>query len=114
MKAARQPNHERLAEARDAINEMSRPDITVSEFYEADVAFHIAMAGSSNNEAIYLVCWRSTMPWLSIYGAPLKDLRMGGEHFDSRETACPNPRCCSRWGWPTCRSAIPKSHYALL
>jgi GntR family transcriptional repressor for pyruvate dehydrogenase complex len=54
-KAAREPNHERLAEARDAVNEMSRPDITLSEFYEADVAFHIAMAGSSNNEAIYLV-----------------------------------------------------------
>jgi GntR family transcriptional regulator, transcriptional repressor for pyruvate dehydrogenase complex len=53
--AARRRDDERLAEAREALEAMSRPGIGVEEFEEADVRFHVALVRASGNEAMHLV-----------------------------------------------------------
>lgn len=46
---------ERLAEARLALAEMTRPNADVRTFHAADVRFHISLAGSGGNRAVPLV-----------------------------------------------------------
>jgi len=53
--AARARDPERLAEAREALEEMRRPGIGVEEFERGDVRFHVALVRASGNEAMHLV-----------------------------------------------------------
>jgi GntR family transcriptional repressor for pyruvate dehydrogenase complex len=53
--AARKPDGDRLAEAREALEEMSDPDIGIEAFDDADVRFHAALVRASGNEAMHLV-----------------------------------------------------------
>ncbi len=53
--AARAGDAERLAQAREALDQMRRPGIGVEEFEEADVRFHVALVRASGNEAMHLV-----------------------------------------------------------
>jgi GntR family transcriptional repressor for pyruvate dehydrogenase complex len=54
-RAARAPDRERLAEARQALEEMQDPEIDVESFDEADVRFHVSLVRASGNEAMHLV-----------------------------------------------------------
>jgi GntR family transcriptional repressor for pyruvate dehydrogenase complex len=53
--AARGSDGTRLEEARAALAEMRRDDVTPEEFHEADVRFHVSLAAASGNEAMHLV-----------------------------------------------------------
>ena len=53
--AARRGHPERLADARQALEDMRRPGIEADEFDEADVRFHVALVRASGNEAMHLV-----------------------------------------------------------
>ncbi len=44
-----------LHEAHLALAEMARPDVTVDEFDQADVRFHLALVASSGNQAMHLI-----------------------------------------------------------
>ncbi|HYM45943.1 MAG TPA: FCD domain-containing protein [Solirubrobacteraceae bacterium] len=44
-----------LEQARAALAEMRREGITLKEFQDADVRFHVALAGASGNEAMHLM-----------------------------------------------------------
>ena len=44
-----------LRRARGYLEAMRKPDIGVSEFQAADVGFHVALAGASQNEALHLI-----------------------------------------------------------
>ena len=46
---------ERIVEARDALEVMRDPEVTIDAFHEADVRFHICLAGSGGNLAFPLV-----------------------------------------------------------
>lgn len=54
-RAARREERARLEEARDALEEMRDPEITVERFDEADVRFHVSLVRASGNEAMRLV-----------------------------------------------------------
>ncbi len=45
----------RLAEARQALDEMAAPGISAEDFDAADVRFHVALVAASGNEALHLV-----------------------------------------------------------
>jgi DNA-binding FadR family transcriptional regulator len=55
VSAAQAPVEVRLEEARRALAIMAEPSATADEFYEADIAFHVALVASSGNEALRLV-----------------------------------------------------------
>ena len=48
------PNHPRLEEAEEALRKMQEPGISVDDYEAADVAFHLALAAATDNEALYL------------------------------------------------------------
>lgn len=54
-RAATAPVAARLAEARAALETMAKPKVSPDDFYEADVAFHIALVAASGNQALGLV-----------------------------------------------------------
>jgi GntR family transcriptional repressor for pyruvate dehydrogenase complex len=54
-RAAADPLPERLEEARAALATMERADVTPAQFYQADVAFHVALVAASGNRALLLV-----------------------------------------------------------
>lgn len=45
----------RISEAREALQEMERSDLSVARFDEADVCFHVALVKASGNEAMHLI-----------------------------------------------------------
>jgi GntR family transcriptional repressor for pyruvate dehydrogenase complex len=53
--AAQRHEPELLADAQRAVDEMNGGRVTIEEFDEADVRFHVALARASGNEAIHLV-----------------------------------------------------------
>lgn len=53
--AATRPEAEALQDAGRALDEMLRPDITVEEFDEADLRFHVSLVAASGNDAMHLV-----------------------------------------------------------
>ena len=55
IRAAAEPDRERLAEARRALEDMREGEVTPEEFDEADVRFHLALVRASGNEAMHLV-----------------------------------------------------------
>ncbi|WP_437659643.1 FadR/GntR family transcriptional regulator [Sorangium sp. So ce1182] len=54
-RAAAAPVEAHLAEARAALEEMERPEISPVELHQADVAFHVALVAASGNRALALV-----------------------------------------------------------
>jgi DNA-binding FadR family transcriptional regulator len=54
-RAARDPDGARLAEARQALDDMAVPGIGIEAFDEADVRFHVALVRASGNEAMHLM-----------------------------------------------------------
>jgi GntR family transcriptional repressor for pyruvate dehydrogenase complex len=54
-RAAERGDGERLAEAREALEVMRDPAISIENFDEADVAFHVSLVRASGNEAMHLV-----------------------------------------------------------
>jgi GntR family transcriptional repressor for pyruvate dehydrogenase complex len=54
-RAARGPESGHLDEARRALEEMGREDVSVEEFDEADVRFHLELVAASGNQAMHLV-----------------------------------------------------------
>jgi DNA-binding FadR family transcriptional regulator len=48
------PDHPRLDDAEEALRRMREPGISVDEYEAADVAFHLALAAATDNEALYL------------------------------------------------------------
>ncbi|MCP3103021.1 FCD domain-containing protein [Myxococcus sp. K15C18031901] len=54
-RAARRGAPGRLDAARQALEAMCRPDVTVEAFHEADVRFHIELVAASGNRAMHLV-----------------------------------------------------------
>jgi DNA-binding FadR family transcriptional regulator len=54
-RAAQSPVTTHLEEARAALDAMTVPRISQRDFYEADVAFHIALVAASGNQAMHLV-----------------------------------------------------------
>ncbi|MBV9164305.1 MAG: FadR family transcriptional regulator [Pseudonocardiales bacterium] len=54
-RAAAHPQADRLAEARAALDDMRRLDISAEEFEDADVRFHVALVAASGNEAMHLI-----------------------------------------------------------
>jgi GntR family transcriptional regulator, transcriptional repressor for pyruvate dehydrogenase complex len=54
-RAAAQPDHSQLAEARRALDDMRAAGVGVEAFDEADVRFHVALVRASGNEAMHLV-----------------------------------------------------------
>jgi DNA-binding FadR family transcriptional regulator len=54
-RAAAAPVAERLEEARAALVTMERTEVRPAEFYQADVAFHVALVAASGNRALLLV-----------------------------------------------------------
>lgn len=54
-RAARAPIAAHLAEARVALAAMAEPAVSPAEFYQADVAFHVALVAASGNQALSLV-----------------------------------------------------------
>ncbi len=52
--AASRKDSARLAEAREALAEMS-PEMTIEAFDEADIRFHVALVRASGNEAMHVV-----------------------------------------------------------
>jgi len=54
-RAARPPVAAHLAEARAALAIMAEPAVSPAEFYQADVAFHVALVAASGNPALSLV-----------------------------------------------------------
>jgi GntR family transcriptional repressor for pyruvate dehydrogenase complex len=54
-RAAEGADPARLEEARQALVEMRRSDLSVEEFDEADVRFHLALIAASGNRAMHLV-----------------------------------------------------------
>jgi DNA-binding FadR family transcriptional regulator len=54
-RAALDPDPARLVEARQALEDMRVPGVSVESFDEADVRFHVALARASGNEATHLV-----------------------------------------------------------
>jgi DNA-binding FadR family transcriptional regulator len=54
-RAAQAADGDALDDARAALAEMRRPDISVEDFDEADVRFHLALMAASGNRAMHLV-----------------------------------------------------------
>lgn len=54
-RAAESGEPERLAEARETLEQMADPSIGVEAFDEADVRFHVSLVRASGNEAMHLV-----------------------------------------------------------
>jgi GntR family transcriptional regulator, transcriptional repressor for pyruvate dehydrogenase complex len=54
-RAAVAPVAAHLDEARAALEVMERPRVAPAEFYQADVAFHVALVAASGNQALLLV-----------------------------------------------------------
>lgn len=54
-RAAESPEAASLDEARAALAEMRRPGVSVEEFDQADVRFHLALIAASGNRAMHLV-----------------------------------------------------------
>jgi GntR family transcriptional repressor for pyruvate dehydrogenase complex len=54
-RAARVADQARLAEARQALDEMGAPGVTAEAFDATDVRFHLALVAASGNEALHLV-----------------------------------------------------------
>jgi GntR family transcriptional regulator, transcriptional repressor for pyruvate dehydrogenase complex len=54
-RAAEDPDPLALRETRTALEDMQKNDISVEEFDEADVRFHLALVAASGNEAMHLV-----------------------------------------------------------
>ncbi len=54
-RAATRPNQKALREARQALEDMARPDLSLEAFDAADVRFHLALVAASGNEAMHLV-----------------------------------------------------------
>ncbi|MGH2955215.1 MAG: FadR/GntR family transcriptional regulator [Solirubrobacterales bacterium] len=54
-RAAGQPEPDRLAEAKAAVQAMRQPGLTVERYDELDVQFHVALVRASGNEAMHLV-----------------------------------------------------------
>jgi DNA-binding FadR family transcriptional regulator len=54
-RAAQDPDPARLREARQALEDMRVPKVTIETFDEADVRFHVALVRASGNEAMHLV-----------------------------------------------------------
>jgi GntR family transcriptional regulator, transcriptional repressor for pyruvate dehydrogenase complex len=54
-RAARGADGERLAEAREAVERMADPTVSIEDFDEADVHFHVSLVRASGNEAMHLV-----------------------------------------------------------
>jgi len=55
VRAAQSPAAPALAQAREALEAMAKPQLAQAAFYEADVAFHAALVAASGNEALRLV-----------------------------------------------------------
>jgi DNA-binding FadR family transcriptional regulator len=55
MRAAQAPVLTQLEEARAALESMANPRVSQREFYDMDVAFHVALVAASGNEAMRLV-----------------------------------------------------------
>ncbi|HEY4013854.1 MAG TPA: FCD domain-containing protein [Polyangiaceae bacterium] len=55
VRAAAAPRPGHLQEAHDALARMERADVQAGEFYEADVAFHLALVAAAGNQALLLV-----------------------------------------------------------
>lgn len=54
-RAAARQDRVRLAEAEDALGAMAEGGVSVKEFEEADVQFHVALVRASGNEAMHLM-----------------------------------------------------------
>jgi GntR family transcriptional repressor for pyruvate dehydrogenase complex len=54
-RAARDPESTHLDQARRALEEMRRDDVSVEEFDQADVRFHLELVAASGNQAMHLV-----------------------------------------------------------
>jgi GntR family transcriptional regulator, transcriptional repressor for pyruvate dehydrogenase complex len=54
-RSAEAPVEPSLEEARAALAAMDRPKISPEEFYDADIAFHVALVSASGNQALSLV-----------------------------------------------------------
>lgn len=54
-RAARAPHPSSLDEARNALAEMHRPGITITDYQEADLRFNAALVAASGNVAMHLV-----------------------------------------------------------
>lgn len=55
QRLARDPRHELLSQAADALAEMKRPNLSLEEFDAADVRFHLSLAEASGNETMHVV-----------------------------------------------------------
>jgi GntR family transcriptional repressor for pyruvate dehydrogenase complex len=53
--AADDPDGEHLSEAREALEAMRDPNVTIEAYDEADVRFHVGLVRASGNEAMHLV-----------------------------------------------------------
>jgi GntR family transcriptional regulator, transcriptional repressor for pyruvate dehydrogenase complex len=53
-RASAHPHHPRLDEAEEALATMRQPEVSVDDYEAADIAFHLALAAATDNEALYL------------------------------------------------------------